>query len=454
MQPDQNPTPDAHYSTPPLSWWRNMPCGHPPEPVAWWIVPDGPTCHCGRILDSTAGYEDPASGAPGPLVRCGECDCRVAISPKPAPSPSLPDSGEREALWAWRWADEDLSRSRRWQTLDEDAVEVMQRTPALYEVRRFVATDSAPSSSPSDGEGDEAIERAIRSSKEVAPGEPLWAGELEQHRRFLAALPSRVAGEAAAVRVLLGALIEIRGLGARPYDTTTEAAKQRTAEAALLAFEAEGGPLLDVAKDDWTPNDGTRLRLGEAQQAVNEMEREVQYLRAQINDKGAGHGDVPELPEAEGDRDRVVRAAAGTERGRPLRGGHHAPGVRAGDETELTPAPVPTDGEGQDAPARVETYQPFERTPEQRQAAIRDAVTQVDVPATEDGSDERTLDKLLEIADEAASLDPRARGVTDKEVVLNIVEEIAADRGISTAELDDSDRAEIVRAYRDGGDEE
>lgn len=97
MVPDQKPTP--RYSPPPRNWWRAVPCNHPPDPVAWWIAPDGPTCHCGQILDPTDGHDDPASAAPGTIVQCGECGCHVAIPPKPAPSPSLPDSGERARRW-------------------------------------------------------------------------------------------------------------------------------------------------------------------------------------------------------------------------------------------------------------------------------------------------------------------------------------------------------------------
>lgn len=147
---------------------------------------------------------------------------------------------------------------------------------------------------------------------------------------------------------------------------------------------------------------------------------------------------------------------------------------------EWAPAPVSPPREGQDAPARSTRQRIWREVDAEgdQQGAIRyseptpwaglrvqfadidlhgtgtDAIEWVDVPATEDGGGERSgLDKLLEIAAEEGSHDPRARGVTDKEVILRIVEEIADDHGISTAGLDDSDRAGIVRAYRDGDDD-
>lgn len=105
-------------------------------------------------------------------------------------------------------------------------------------------------------------------------------------------LPDSGEGDDGSVRVLLRALVEIRGFGAGAYDVSLLAAAKRTAEAALLAYGLESVEL----GDGWTPSDGTRQRLGEAQQAVNEMEREVVRLRAQINDQGASDGDVHELP--------------------------------------------------------------------------------------------------------------------------------------------------------------
>lgn len=95
--------------------------------------------------------------------------------------------------------------------------------------------------------------------------------------------------DAEGVRGLVRALQDIRGFGARPYEISTEADKQRTAEAALLAFHAQGGPLLDAVNDEWTVNDTVRMKIGEANQRVNEMEREVKHLRSLI-DAGRSSG--------------------------------------------------------------------------------------------------------------------------------------------------------------------
>lgn len=72
---------------PPADFWREVPCGHPPDPVAW-NSPNGPVCHCGTDLDPAQGIDIPE--APGPVVLCQNCGCHVAC---PAP----PDSGESES---------------------------------------------------------------------------------------------------------------------------------------------------------------------------------------------------------------------------------------------------------------------------------------------------------------------------------------------------------------------
>lgn len=64
----------------PEDYWRELPCGHPPDPVA---VRDGegrPVCHCGWYLDQQKGVG--VEGAPGPIVLCSKCGCHVAV---PAP---------------------------------------------------------------------------------------------------------------------------------------------------------------------------------------------------------------------------------------------------------------------------------------------------------------------------------------------------------------------------------
>jgi len=64
---------------PPADFWHEVPCGHPPDPVAW-MGEDGAACHCGRLLNG-----DPT--LPGPdtrpdiqaLVACQKCGCYVGI---------------------------------------------------------------------------------------------------------------------------------------------------------------------------------------------------------------------------------------------------------------------------------------------------------------------------------------------------------------------------------------
>lgn len=64
----------------PPEFWREVPCGHPPDPVAA-LTPAGRwTCHCARALDPADAISDgQKEGAPGPIVPCGKCGCFVAI---------------------------------------------------------------------------------------------------------------------------------------------------------------------------------------------------------------------------------------------------------------------------------------------------------------------------------------------------------------------------------------
>jgi hypothetical protein len=67
----------------PRSYWREVPCGHPPDPVR---NPEGvPICHCGWGLDDARACE-PVPEAPGPIVNCDKCGCYVAIPPAAVPS--------------------------------------------------------------------------------------------------------------------------------------------------------------------------------------------------------------------------------------------------------------------------------------------------------------------------------------------------------------------------------
>lgn len=65
---------------PPHDWWRNVPCGHPPDPIAWQL-PDGYyVCHCGCTLDPEHAIDDGVDAdAPGPIVPCSKCGCHVAL---------------------------------------------------------------------------------------------------------------------------------------------------------------------------------------------------------------------------------------------------------------------------------------------------------------------------------------------------------------------------------------
>ena len=73
--------PSGAATEPPADFWREVPCGHPTDPVAW-AGPDGYVCHCGRLLDGKQGQHVPE--APGPVVLCSKCGCHVACPPSGA----------------------------------------------------------------------------------------------------------------------------------------------------------------------------------------------------------------------------------------------------------------------------------------------------------------------------------------------------------------------------------
>lgn len=71
----------------PDDYWRKVPCGHPPDPVAMYGDEGKPVCHCGVFLDPAATGAFPVpSEAPGPIVPCPNCGCYVAIPPATDPS--------------------------------------------------------------------------------------------------------------------------------------------------------------------------------------------------------------------------------------------------------------------------------------------------------------------------------------------------------------------------------
>ena len=73
--------PSGAEAAPPADFWREVPCGHPTDPVAW-AGPDGYVCHCGCLLDGKQGQHVPE--APGPVVLCSKCGCHVACPPSGA----------------------------------------------------------------------------------------------------------------------------------------------------------------------------------------------------------------------------------------------------------------------------------------------------------------------------------------------------------------------------------
>ena len=72
---------ESPTATIPLDYWRSVPCGHAPDPVAMRDLLGRPICHCGVLLDAVAGVH--IEGAPGPVHHCPRCDCYVAV-PEPS----------------------------------------------------------------------------------------------------------------------------------------------------------------------------------------------------------------------------------------------------------------------------------------------------------------------------------------------------------------------------------
>jgi hypothetical protein len=60
----------------PRDFWREVPCGHPPDPVAafngeQWV------CHCGHIVGCDSVSVDEVSGHR--IFPCGKCGCYVGV---------------------------------------------------------------------------------------------------------------------------------------------------------------------------------------------------------------------------------------------------------------------------------------------------------------------------------------------------------------------------------------
>jgi hypothetical protein len=72
---------------PPDEFWREVPCGHPRDPMAW-QNPEGMFfCHCGLILSLAEALDCDMIDAPIPVVPCTKCGCHVGI-------PSVPPRGK------------------------------------------------------------------------------------------------------------------------------------------------------------------------------------------------------------------------------------------------------------------------------------------------------------------------------------------------------------------------
>jgi hypothetical protein len=71
----------------PDDFWRKMPCGHPPDPLAALTADGHWICHCGWVLDpEDAVSSGHAEGAPGRIVPCGRCGCYPALDESEAPA--------------------------------------------------------------------------------------------------------------------------------------------------------------------------------------------------------------------------------------------------------------------------------------------------------------------------------------------------------------------------------
>lgn len=70
---------------PPAEFWREVPCGHPQDPVAWVNADGGAFCHCGWGLNGEDALSDGVEeGAPGPIVSCSKCGCYPAVPKEPS----------------------------------------------------------------------------------------------------------------------------------------------------------------------------------------------------------------------------------------------------------------------------------------------------------------------------------------------------------------------------------
>ena len=58
-------------------YWRDIPCGHPPDPIAALDFDGHPVCHCGWRLNPEDGHS--VESAPGRIVQCSGCGCHVAV---------------------------------------------------------------------------------------------------------------------------------------------------------------------------------------------------------------------------------------------------------------------------------------------------------------------------------------------------------------------------------------
>lgn len=80
---------------PPREFWREVPCGHPPDPIAWMGDDHAPICHCGCILDGSPLPDDCVDLPPEIefVIPCGKCGCAVGI-----PRKATPDLGFRISI--------------------------------------------------------------------------------------------------------------------------------------------------------------------------------------------------------------------------------------------------------------------------------------------------------------------------------------------------------------------
>jgi len=67
----------------PDAFWREVPCGHPSDPVAMWTLDGHPVCHCGCIVDRANGPILETPEAPGPIYACQKCGCAVVVPERP-----------------------------------------------------------------------------------------------------------------------------------------------------------------------------------------------------------------------------------------------------------------------------------------------------------------------------------------------------------------------------------